>query len=39
MTTKESYYLDMGYKGYSTRCDVPMLVAQAIKSGIHFIGI
>lgn len=33
------YYLDMGYKGYRTKCDVPMLVAQAIRNGINFIGI
>ena len=33
------YYLDMGYKGYRTKCDVPKLVAQAIKNGINFIGI
>jgi hypothetical protein len=33
------YYLDMGYKGYRTKCDVPDLIYNAVKNGINFIGI
>ena len=33
------YNLDMGYKGYQTKCDVPDLIYNAVKNGINFIGI
>ena len=33
------YNLDMGYKSYRTRCDVPDLIGKALKDGIPFITI
>lgn len=33
------YVLDMGYKNYRTKCDVPELVTEALHKGINFIPI